>query len=101
MNWTYHAAVRGPDAAPATCRTPELAGLLSRWRDDLASWAIPEHILDSVAEAPWVLPGKVFARRPDRLSADPARPSSPRPPPPPIPPPPAPIRPSDPRPPSP
>src|SRR5258708_9519342 len=75
MNWTYHAAVRGPDAAPATCRPPELAGLLSRWRDDLASWAIPEHILDSVAESPWVLPGKVFARRADRLSAEPAGPS--------------------------
>jgi SAM-dependent methyltransferase len=75
LNWTYHAAVRGPDAAPATCRTPELAGLLSRWRDDLASWAIPEHILDSVAESPWVLPGKVFARRADRLSAEPAGPS--------------------------
>src|SRR5258707_360276 len=75
MNWTYHAAVRGPDAAPATCRTPELAGLLSRWRDDLASWAIPEHILDAVAESPWVLPGKVFARRADRLSAEPAGPS--------------------------
>jgi SAM-dependent methyltransferase len=61
--------------APATCRAPELAGLLSGWRDDLASWAIPEHILDSVAESPWVLPGKVFARRADRLSAEPAGPS--------------------------
>src|SRR5258708_245587 len=75
MNWTYHAAVRGPDAAPATCRPPELAGLLSRWRDDLASWAIPEHILDAVAESPWVLPGQVFARRADRMAAEPAGPS--------------------------
>src|SRR5262249_23979244 len=48
---------------------------LSRWRNDLASWAIPEPILASVAESPWVLPGSVFARRADRLSAEPAGPS--------------------------
>jgi SAM-dependent methyltransferase len=49
--------------------------LLSRWRDDLASWAIPPHILASVPESPWVLPAKVFARRADRLSSEPAGPS--------------------------
>lgn len=54
---------------------PELAELLGRWRDDLAGWAIPEHITAAVAESPWVLPGQVFARRADRLSADPSGPS--------------------------
>jgi SAM-dependent methyltransferase len=49
--------------------------LLARWRDDLASWAIPACILASVPESPWVLPGKVFARRADRLSTEPAGPS--------------------------
>ena len=67
--------MRGPDAAPATGREPDLEGLLSRWRDDLASWAIPPRILASVAESPWVLPGQVFARRADQLSAAPAGPS--------------------------
>jgi len=61
--------------APATGRQPDLAGLLTRWRDDLASWAIPQSILASVPESPWVLPGIVFARRADRLSAEPAGPS--------------------------
>ena len=60
---------------PATGGKPDLAGMLSRWRDDLASWAIPERIVASVPESPWVLPGRVFARRADRLSAAPAGPS--------------------------
>jgi len=49
--------------------------LLARWRDDLAAWAIPEPILASVSESPWVLPTAVFARRTDRLSARPSGPS--------------------------
>jgi SAM-dependent methyltransferase len=49
--------------------------LLRRWRDDLAAWAIPEEILTSVTESPWVLPGEVFARRADQLSAAPTGPS--------------------------
>ncbi len=53
----------------------ELAGLLRRWNDDLASWAIPEHILAAVPDSPWVLPGQVFARRADQLAAAPAGPS--------------------------
>jgi hypothetical protein len=53
----------------------ELAGLLRRWSDDLAAWAIPEHILAAVPDSPWVLPGQVFARRADRLAAEPAGPS--------------------------
>jgi 2-polyprenyl-3-methyl-5-hydroxy-6-metoxy-1,4-benzoquinol methylase len=53
----------------------QLTSLLERWRDDLATWAIPEHISSAVAESPWVLPRQVFARRADRLRADPAGPS--------------------------
>jgi SAM-dependent methyltransferase len=53
----------------------ELAGLLRRWRDDLAAWAIPEAILTAVPDSPWVLPGQVFARRADKMAAEPAGPS--------------------------
>jgi len=52
-----------------------LTGLLERWRDDLAAWAIPEHISSAVTESPWVLPRQVFARRADRLRRNPAGPS--------------------------
>ncbi len=54
---------------------PSLSDLLCRWRDDLAGWAIPEHITSAVAESPWVLPRDVFARRADRLRRAPAGPS--------------------------
>src|SRR5215472_11621588 len=62
MRVAYHAAVTSPD----------LAGLLKRCSDDLAAWAIPEPILSSVADSPWVLPSQVFARRADALSAQPS-----------------------------
>jgi SAM-dependent methyltransferase len=52
-----------------------LTELLSRWREDLAAWAIPDHITASVAESPWVLPRQVFARRADRLCRTPGGPS--------------------------
>ena len=52
-----------------------LIALLDRWREDLAAWAIPEHITAAVAESPWVLPRQVFARRADRLRRDPEGPS--------------------------
>jgi len=52
-----------------------LTALLDRWREDLAAWAIPEHITAAVAESPWVLPRQVFARRADRLRRDPGGPS--------------------------
>lgn len=51
---------------------PSLSGLLRQWRDDLAGWAIPEHITSSVTDSPWVLPRDVFARRADRLRREPA-----------------------------
>src|ERR1700730_6534843 len=54
---------------------PPLTELLGRWRDDLAAWAIPEHISAAVTESPWVLPRQVFARRADRLRDHPAGPS--------------------------
>ncbi len=50
----------------------ELTRLLDRWRADLASWAIPEHIMAAAQESPWVLPQQVFARRADRVAAAPA-----------------------------
>jgi len=50
----------------------QLAELTSRWRQDLAAWAIPERILAGVTESPWVLPIQVFARRADKLTAKPA-----------------------------
>ncbi|WP_020663986.1 class I SAM-dependent methyltransferase [Amycolatopsis benzoatilytica] len=42
---------------------------LQRWRDLLASWAIPATI--DPPESPWVLPREVFRRRADRQIADP------------------------------
>lgn len=53
----------------------DLTGLLRRWHDDLAAWAIPEYITAAVTDSPWVLPRQVFARRADRLSAAPSGPS--------------------------
>lgn len=53
----------------------DLAGLLSRWRGDLAAWAIPDHITAAVSESPWVLPRQVFARRAEMLAAQPCGPS--------------------------
>jgi SAM-dependent methyltransferase len=52
-----------------------LPGVLSRWRSDLAAWAIPDDIAAAVEESPWVLPRQVFARRADRVTAAPAGPS--------------------------
>lgn len=49
--------------------------MLRRWSDDLAAWAIPEHIIAAAPESPWVLPAQVFARRADKLSAAPGGPS--------------------------
>ena len=46
--------------------------MLSTWRADLAAWAIPDHILSAVPDSPWVLPGQVFVRRADKLTAEPS-----------------------------
>ena len=53
----------------------DLTGLAERWRADLAGWAIPAHITAVAGESPWVLPRQVFARRADRLAAEPDGPS--------------------------
>lgn len=37
-----------------------------RWREDLASWAIPQEILDSAPESPYHFPIELFARRADQ-----------------------------------
>jgi SAM-dependent methyltransferase len=37
-----------------------------RWREDLASWAIPQEILDAAPESPHWFPVGLFARRADR-----------------------------------
>lgn len=31
-----------------------------QWREDLASWAIPQEILDQAAEKPWIHPPALF-----------------------------------------
>lgn len=36
-----------------------------RWQEDLASWAIPEAILEAAPESPWGCPVELFARRAD------------------------------------
>jgi SAM-dependent methyltransferase len=55
---------------------PALSELRAQWRENLAAWAIPEHILTpAVTESPWVLPRQVFARRAERLQLNPSGPS--------------------------
>src|SRR5262249_30096408 len=49
--------------------------LLRQWRDDLASWAIPEHSLRAADQSPWALPPHISARRPRRQVAAPGGPS--------------------------
>jgi SAM-dependent methyltransferase len=41
----------------------------TRWRDQLASWAIPERITAAAADSPWRLPTGTFARRAQRQIA--------------------------------
>jgi len=52
-----------------------LRGLQDRWRSDLAAWAIPDSILSSVDQSPWVLPREVFIRRASRVATAPSGPS--------------------------
>jgi SAM-dependent methyltransferase len=42
----------------ADMRAPQ--ALLDRWRDDLASWALPQGILDQAPESPWSHPVAMF-----------------------------------------
>lgn len=52
-----------------------LTDLAARWRNDLASWAIPEEILASADESPWALSPAWFRRRADEQIAAPGGPS--------------------------
>jgi SAM-dependent methyltransferase len=61
-------------ASEGTARR-SLGDLLDAWRDELAGWAVPEHISQATTESPWVLPRQVFARRADRVTAAPGGPS--------------------------
>ncbi|HEY1617562.1 MAG TPA: class I SAM-dependent methyltransferase [Streptosporangiaceae bacterium] len=68
----HRSAQQDPDSGR---RPAGLGELLDHWRDELAGWAIPERITADVTESPWVLPRQVFARRADRLAAEPHGPS--------------------------
>lgn len=61
----------GPELDPGAA----LSGLMARWREDLAAWAIPESITSAVSESPWPLPAEMFARRAARAAAEPGGPS--------------------------
>ena len=39
------------------------------WREALASWAIPQPILDAAPEPPWGFPVELFASRADASTA--------------------------------
>ncbi|HEU5156708.1 MAG TPA: class I SAM-dependent methyltransferase [Streptosporangiaceae bacterium] len=53
----------------------ELAELAGRWRDDLAAWAIPDHILSAVSVSPWTQSAALFAHRADAALHAPRGPS--------------------------
>ncbi|HKS46959.1 MAG TPA: methyltransferase [Amycolatopsis sp.] len=48
---------------------------LEQWSEQLAAWAIPEHILAGTPESPWVLNRKVFVRRVEKQLAGPRTPT--------------------------
>src|SRR5262245_11865785 len=50
---------------------PRMGTAAQRWREQLAAWAIPEHITAAVADSPWTPPTEVFARRADASLARP------------------------------
>jgi SAM-dependent methyltransferase len=45
--------------------------MAQHWADALASWAIPQHVVDAATRDPWVLPVARFADRADRAVSDP------------------------------
>src|SRR5262249_61738019 len=49
--------------------------LEARWRQDLAAWASPEHILAQAVESPWQYSPRSFARRADDQVTNPFGPS--------------------------
>ena len=48
----------------------------TRWREDLARWAIPEEILARAPESPWHFPVKLFASRADAVQGAAPTPSN-------------------------
>lgn len=51
-----------------------MATAAARWREALATWAIPEEILERAPESPWHFPVKLFASRADEAAhAEPTR----------------------------
>lgn len=50
-------------------------GALERWREALASWAIPDEILARAAESPWGFRPEIFADRARRAPGEPETPS--------------------------
>ena len=53
----------------------DIRELEARWAQDLAAWAIPEHILAQAVESPWQYSARIFARRADDQLASPSGPS--------------------------
>lgn len=53
-------------------RPTDLDAMAKHWADALASWAIPQELLDAAARDPWVLPVSRFAHRADRALRAPA-----------------------------
>jgi SAM-dependent methyltransferase len=53
-----------------------VATAATRWREDLASWAIPDEILARAPESPWHFPVKLFASRADAVQGTAPTPSS-------------------------
>jgi SAM-dependent methyltransferase len=46
-----------------------VASAAARWREDLATWAIPDEILAAAPESPWHFPVKLFASRADAVTS--------------------------------
>ena len=57
---TLPASVSDVTDARSPVPHPDADELLSRWRADLASWAIPDEILAQAPEAPWIHPVSMF-----------------------------------------
>lgn len=57
---TLPASVSDVTDARSPMPGPDADELLSRWRADLASWAIPDEILAQAPEAPWIHPVSMF-----------------------------------------
>jgi SAM-dependent methyltransferase len=57
---TLAATVRAVTDTRSSDIRPEAEPLLAQWRADLASWAIPDEILERAPEPPWIHPVSMF-----------------------------------------